>query len=154
WQASSERRAGMAEPRISALILARDEATNLPGCIASLHWVDEVVVVVDRASRDQTRSLAGQLADRVAERTFDDFASQRNTALDLATGDWVFAVDADERATSALADEIRGVTADPWGAHAGFRVPIRSVILGRRFGFSGTQHDRPLRLFRRDSGRW
>jgi glycosyltransferase involved in cell wall biosynthesis len=144
----------MADARISVLILARDEAANLPGCLQSVVWADEVVVVVDRASRDQTRAIAEQGADRVLERTFDDFAGQRNAALELASGDWVFAVDADERATPELADEIRRVTAGPVGGPAGYRVPIRSVILGRPFAFSGTQHDRPLRLFRRGAGRW
>ena len=56
--------------------------------------------------------------------------------------------------TPALAVEMRRVISDPAIRTAGFRVPIRSVILGRRFAFSGTQHDLPLRLFRRDCGRW
>jgi glycosyltransferase involved in cell wall biosynthesis len=141
--------------RLSVLILARDEAANLPGCLQSVAWADEVVVVVDAASRDQTRAIAERAADVVAVRTFDDFASQRNAALDLATGDWVFAIDADERATPELAAEIHRVTsAAGEGRPSGYRVPIRSVILGRPFGFSGTQHDRPLRLFRRGMGRW
>jgi glycosyltransferase involved in cell wall biosynthesis len=144
----------MADPRISALILARDEAANLPGCLQSVSWADEVVVVVDRASGDQTQAIAERAADVVVLRTFDDFAGQRNAALDLSTGDWVFAIDADERATPELADEIRRVISDPGRPQRGYRVPIRSVILGRPFAFSGTQHDLPLRLFRRDSGRW
>lgn len=144
----------MADVRVSALILARDEAENLPGCLRSVSWADEVVVIVDRASRDETRAIAGRGATVTAVRTFDDFAGQRNAALDLATGEWVFAIDADERATPELAAEVRAVTSDPAGAHAGYRVPIRSVILGRPFAFSGTQHDRPLRLFRRVAGHW
>lgn len=144
----------MPDLRISALILAKNEAENLPGCLASVAWADEVIVVVDRASQDQTQAIAEQTADRVEVRTFDDFASQRNAALALASGDWVFAIDADERASPELAEEIRRVTADPDRTHNGFRVPIRSVILGRSFSYSGTQHDLPLRLFRRDAGRW
>lgn len=144
----------MREPRVSALIVARDEARNLPGCLDALAWADEVVVVVDAASRDATEAIARARADRVAVREFDDFASQRNAALDLASADWVFAVDADERATPALASEVRATVGDRSSSHAGYRVPIRSVILGRRFGHSGTQDDRPLRLFRRDAGWW
>src|SRR5262249_39017353 len=53
-----------------------------------------------------------------------------------------------------LAAEVRRVIADSTAPHRGYRVPIRSEVLGRRFAYSGTQHDRPLRLFRRDSGRW
>ena len=58
----------MAEPRISALVLARDEAANLPGCLESVAWADEVVVIVDRASRDQTLAIAERVADVVAVR--------------------------------------------------------------------------------------
>jgi glycosyltransferase involved in cell wall biosynthesis len=141
-------------PRISALIVAKDEAENLPGCLESLAWADETIVVVDAASSDRTEALARRLASRVLVRTFDDFAGQRNAALALAEGDWVFAVDADERATPALAAEIRRTLADTSSAYSGYRIPIRSVVLGRSFGHSGTQHDRPLRLFRRDLGRW
>jgi len=141
-------------PRVSALIVARDEAENLPACLASLAWADETVVVVDAASRDATEAIARGSADRVLVRRFDDFAGQRNAALGLASGDWVLAVDADERAAPGLAAEVRRAASDPSSAHAGYRVPIRSVVLGKPFRYSGTQHDRPLRLFRRDRGRW
>ncbi len=144
----------MSNPRISALVLAKNEAANLADCLTALAWVDESIVVVDAASQDDTHAIAVRHADRVEVRAFDDFASQRNAALGLATKDWVFAVDADERATPELALEIRRVTSEASCQHAGFRVPIRSVILGRSFGYSGTQYDLPLRLFRRGRGHW
>ncbi len=90
---------------------------------------------------------------RVVVRPFDNFASQRNAGLAEASGDWIFAVDADERATPELAGEIGTLLASHVPC-AGYRVPIRSEVLGRPFRFSGTQHDLPLRLFRRDAGRW
>lgn len=142
------------KPRISALIVAKDEAEDLPGCLESLAWADETVVVVDAASLDRTEAIARRMAGKVAVRRFDDFARQRNAGLALATGDWVIAVDADERATPELALEIRRALADPECPHAGYRIPIRSVVLGRPFAYSGTQHDLPLRLFRRDRGHW
>ena len=110
--------------------------------------------MVDPASRDETEHIARARADLVQVRAFDDFASQRNAALALATGDWIFAVDADERSSPAQAEEVRRLIRTGESPHVGFRVPIRSEILGRPFRFSGTQLDRPLRLFRRDSGRW
>jgi glycosyltransferase involved in cell wall biosynthesis len=136
------------------LIVAKNEAHNLGACLDAVRWADERVVVVDPASRDATRAIALSAADGVIDRAFDDFASQRNTALAAACGDWVLSIDADERVTAELADEIRQVTSDPGSSQVGFRVPIRSVILGRPFAYSGTQHDVPLRLFRRDRGRW
>ncbi len=141
-------------PSVSALIVAKDEAHHLADCLSSLAWADETVVVVDAASTDGTEAVALRCASKVIVRPFDDFASQRNAALALASGDWVFAVDADERSTPALAEEVRRSIANDLGRCVGFRVPIRSVVLGRSFRFSGTQHDRPLRLFRRTSGRW
>ncbi len=144
----------MAEPRVSVLILAKNEAENLPECLATVGWANEVIVVVDRASRDGTELIAQRGADLVAIRTFDDFASQRNAALELASGDWVFAIDADERATPELATEVRRLINQVANPFVGFRVPIESVVLGRSFRFSGTQHDRPLRLFQRGQGQW
>jgi glycosyltransferase involved in cell wall biosynthesis len=144
----------MREPRVTVLVVAKNEAHNLAGCLARARWADETVVVVDPASRDDTIAVARREADIVAVRPFDDFASQRNFALGLASGDWVLSVDADERVTPALAAEIRSVIADAENPVRGYRVPIQSVILGRGFFYSGTQHDHPLRLFRRDCGRW
>ena len=144
----------MPDPRVSVLIVAKNEAHNLAECLSAVSWADERVVVVDPASRDATRAIAEFQADVVIVRAFDDFASQRNCALTAASGDWVLSIDADERVTPALADEIRRVISDPTNPYRGFRLPIQSVILGRQFAYSGTQHDLPLRLFRRDSGRW
>lgn len=144
----------MPEPRITALIVARDEEANLPGCLASVAFAHERIVVVDPSSTDDTRGVAERLADVVIVRRFDDFASQRNSGKAAATGDWILAIDADERVTPELADEIRAALADPSNPHVGFRLPIRSEILGRPFGYSGTQQDLPLRLFRRDLGEW
>jgi glycosyltransferase involved in cell wall biosynthesis len=144
----------MPEPRLSVLIVAKNEAHNLADCLTATSWAHERIVVVDSVSHDATLEVAKQKADIVVVRDFDDFASQRNFGLSLASGDWLLSVDADERVTPALATEIRRMMAEPANPYHGFRVPIRSVILGRAFGFSGTQHDQPLRLFRRDSGRW
>jgi glycosyltransferase involved in cell wall biosynthesis len=144
----------MREPTLSVLLVAKNEAHNLADCLGAARWADQRVIVVDPASRDATLEVAEREADVVTTRAFDNFASQRNAALALATGDWVLSIDADERVTPELAAEIRRVIAEPDATFRGYRVPIESVILGRRFAFSGTQHDQPLRLFRRDSGRW
>ncbi len=111
-------------------------------------------MVVDRASQDQTQAIAGAERPTVSRSARSMTSPVSATRPLAASGDWVFAIDADERASPELADEIRRVTADPDRSDNGFRVPIRSVILGRSFSYSGTQYDLPLRLFRRDAGRW
>ena len=142
----------MRRETISALVLARDEAHNLADCLQALSWCHERVVVVDPRSIDDTEAIARDLADVVVVRAFDDFAAQRNAGRSAASGRWILAVDADERATPELTAEIRQAVGT--GAFAGYRVPIRSIVLGRPFHASGTQYDMPLRLFRRDLGRW
>lgn len=138
--------------RLSAAVITLNEQHNLPGLLERLGWVDEVVVV-DGGSSDQTLALARGYGARVWQHRFDDYARQRNRALNKCRGEWVLSVDADERPTEAMREEIARRIAEPAGCVA-FRVPIRSTILGRRFRYSGTQDDRPIRLFRRDGVRW
>lgn len=144
----------MPEPLLSAVVIARDEAHELAGCLDALAWADERVVVVDAASTDATEAIARAKADRVIVRPFDTFAAQRNAGRAAAIGRWVLAVDADERVTPELAAEIRAVIESPEPGYSGYRVSIRSVLFGRPFVASGTQLDRPLRLFLRERGRW
>lgn len=143
--------AANSRPTISAAVIALNEESHLGSLLPQLGWADETVVV-DGGSRDRSVEVARCHGVHVVERAFDDFASQRNAALDAAHGDWVFFIDADERPTPRLIAELRDRIATE--RCAGYRVPIRSTIFGRRFRFSGTQDDLPLRLVRRDSGRW
>jgi glycosyltransferase involved in cell wall biosynthesis len=139
--------------RISVNLITLNEQANAAACLESLGWADEIVVV-DGGSHDRTVEIARGFTDRIAIRPFDDFASQRNRAIDLSRGDWIFSIDADERVGEPLASEIRRATSLPETEASGFWVPIRSRIFGRRFRYSGTQGERKLRLFRRHAGRW
>jgi glycosyltransferase involved in cell wall biosynthesis len=138
-------------PTLTAAISALDEAANLAELLPRLDWVDEIVLV-DGGSRDATVAIAEAHGCRVLRRAFDTFAPQRNAALDAATSDWVLWIDADDRPTPRLAAEIRRRIAH--ARHAAFRVPIRSTIFGRPLRRSGVQDDWPVRLARRDAGRW
>ena len=139
------------QPSITAAIIALNEEEKLPGLLERLDWVDEIVVV-DGGSHDATVGIARRHGCRVVSRTLDTFARQRNFAIQLATGDWVLSIDADERPTPRLIDEVRGRIADC--RQRAFRVPIRSTIFRRPLRWSGTQDDCPVRLFRRQSARW
>jgi glycosyltransferase involved in cell wall biosynthesis len=138
-------------PTITAAVITLNEERNLRRLLPALAWADQIVVV-DGGSCDATVRVARRYGCRVAQRPLDTFARQRNYALALATGDWVFSIDADERPTPQLVAEIRRRIA-PARAVA-FRVPIRSWVFGRRLRRSGTQDDCPLRLSRRDAARW
>lgn len=136
---------------IGVAIIALNEEQNLPGLLASLAWVDQIIVV-DGGSTDATVAIAESHGCHTVVRPFDQFSEQRNRALELVTADWTLFVDVDERPTPELIAEIERAVGDP--RFNGWRVPIRSQIFGRPFRYSGTQNDRPIRLVRRGRGRW
>lgn len=142
---------------LSVVIIARDEERDLPGCLDSVAGLADEVVVLDSGSTDRTRELARARGAKVFERPFDDYASHKQAAVERATGDWVLSIDADERVTPALRDEIRALLAAPpdgGAGNVGYEIPFEVHFLGRRLRFGGLGSERHLRLFRRGRGRF
>jgi glycosyltransferase involved in cell wall biosynthesis len=138
-------------PTISAVIITQDEARNIAECLDSLAFCDEIIVV-DSGSTDGTVDIARQRRARVEHRAFSGFGPQKQYALSLATGDWVLSIDADERVSPALAEEIRRSVADP--KFDSFEIPRLSSFCGREMRHSGWYPDHVLRLFRRGQARF
>src|ERR1700730_3751237 len=138
-------------PRLSAIIIAKNEARNIGACLDSLAFCDERIVV-DGDSDDGTPEIARARGARVARAAWHGFGAQKNFALSLASGDWVLSIDADERVTPALARAIE----DAIGRHGvdGYQMPRRSSFLGREMRHSGWSPDYVLRLFRRGRARF
>jgi glycosyltransferase involved in cell wall biosynthesis len=141
------------QPRLTAAIIARDEESMLGECLQSIAFADERLVLVDAATVDRTREVARTNGARVAERTFDNFGAQRDAALALATGDWVLFVDADERVSPALRDEVLGAVRQPDGRR-GFWIPRHNYLLGHVVRHAGWFPDYQLRLLERRAARF
>jgi (heptosyl)LPS beta-1,4-glucosyltransferase len=137
---------------LTTVTLALDEERNIVACLESVAWADERIVVLDPRSRDRTAELVRAQGARVVERPFTNFAEQHQAALALASHDWVFSIDADERATPALAVEIREVIQQP--SPVGWWVPRHNFIWGRRIRHTGWYPDYQLRLMRRSKARY
>lgn len=138
---------------ISAVIIAKDEEERLPDALRSVAFCDEVLVV-DGGSTDRTCELARAAGARVVVNApWPGYVAQRNHASDCARHDWVLAVDADERVTPSLRDEIRALQAAGF-AHAGYRIPRAAHYLGRFIRATDWYPDPQLRLFDRRRGRW
>jgi (heptosyl)LPS beta-1,4-glucosyltransferase len=142
-----------AQPTLSAVVLARDEADLIAGCLASVAWADERLLILDDRSVEPIAEIAGAMGVRVVRRRFESFQRQRNAALDLAHGTWVLFVDADERVPLALAAEVRARLAAP-EPHVGFWVPRRNLIAGAWVKHAGWWPDRQLRLLERTRARY
>lgn len=139
--------------KLFAIILTYNEASHIVDCIASAQFADEVVVF-DSYSTDETISLAESAGAQVFQNPFENYAQQRNAALESVAGraDWVLFVDADERVTPELAQEVRGVISRP--GYAGWRIPRLNYLFGRLTRGAGWYPDHQTRLLRVGSARY
>ncbi len=137
---------------LSVLLITKNEARNVAECLASLAFADEWIVV-DSGSTDPTVSIAKQHSAKVlVTQDWPGFGRQKNRALDLATGDWVLSIDADERVTPELAAEIR-LAIEANSADV-FAMPRRTSFCGQWIDHCGWSPDRVVRLFRRGSAKF
>lgn len=118
----------MKDPRLSALVVARNEEAQLAECLETLRFADEIVVVLDRCT-DGSRTIADRHAKTIIEGAWEVEGKRRMAGIEACTGDWILELDADERVTPALAREIRARIAD--AAPGYFLVPFDNYI-GKR----------------------
>jgi glycosyltransferase involved in cell wall biosynthesis len=134
-------------PRLSAIIITKNEAANIGACLKSIAFCDECIVV-DCGSIDGTPAIAKSMGAKVTEHAWQGFGPQKNFALSLATGEWVLSIDADERVTPELAIEIEKTIIE--GKADGYEIRRRTRFLEREMLQSRLFPDYILRLFRRD----
>jgi (heptosyl)LPS beta-1,4-glucosyltransferase len=132
--------------KLAAVVLTRNETRNIVECLSTLGWADDLVVL-DSLSTDETVELAKAAGATVFLHPFHDYASQRNAGLELVDSDWIFFVDADERATPELAQEVRDVIEHR--TEAGWWVPRKNYIFGKWIRHTGWYPDYQLRLLKR-----
>lgn len=140
---------------ISILVLTLDEEVNLPDCLATFAWAEDIVVL-DSGSTDRTVAIAQAAGARVFHRTLDDWASHQNWAVANIPfrHPWVYYTDADERMTDELREEILQIAAAPECPHVAYRVRFRNRFLGRWIRRSSMYPVWVLRLFQPNRIRW
>jgi len=138
---------------VSAVLITYNAEAHLRECLASVAWCDEIVVL-DGGSSDATAAICADFGARVSLATdWPGFGRQKNRALDLCRGDWVFSIDADEVCPAALRAQLGERLAAP-GAALAFELPRRSSFCGHWMRHGGWWPDHVTRLFRRDSARF
>jgi glycosyltransferase involved in cell wall biosynthesis len=138
--------------KITAAIITFNEEAKIEDALRSVEWADEVLVV-DSGSTDRTRELVQQKGVRLLDREWTGFSDQKQFAADSASNDWILSLDADERVSKELKDEIVRLTASG-GEKAGYTMPRLSYYMGRPIRHGGWYPDRQLRLFDRRHARW
>lgn len=135
-------------PVIAAVVIARDEEEMLPGCLRCLGFVEKVYVGVDSRTLDRTAEVAATSGAEVFPVEFTDFASAKSRGLEAVRADWVLFVDADERISRELAEEIVRRAAEAPDDVLGFRVPVTNYFHGQKMSFGGWSSEAPVRLVR------
>ena len=130
---------------VSILILTLNEEQNLPACLEAIDWCDDIVVL-DSFSSDHTVDIAGQAGARVFQRTFDNFAGQRNYAMENIEfkHEWIFHLDADEIITEPLHREIEQAILKP--DFDAYNIPSKMMFMGQWLRYSGMYPSYQVRL--------
>jgi glycosyltransferase involved in cell wall biosynthesis len=137
------------KPKISLIVVARDEEELIAQCLRSAWFCDELILI-DSFSTDRTVEIAKSAGANVFQHEFTNYVMQKQMALNRATGDWVLLLDADEQATHDLGDEILAAVSSPNPAD-GYRIRRILYHLDHYYPY-GIYPDNPVRLFRRDRG--
>ena len=133
---------------LSVIVITLNASRSIGACLASVSFADEIIVL-DSGSTDNTLELCRRYTEKVhSAATWPGFGPQKNRALEMAAGEWVLSLDADERVTDELQTEIKAALADP-GDKAAFAMPRLSSYCGRFMRHSGWRPDYVIRLFRR-----
>jgi glycosyltransferase involved in cell wall biosynthesis len=139
--------------RISAVIISYNEEEKIEACLCSLSPVADQIVVVDSFSTDTTLSICSRHADKVVQEPWAGYRDQKQLATSLAEHDWVLSLDADERLSPELADEIISWK-DSEPKVNGYFLPRRAFFLGRWIRHTTWYPDWQMRLFRKSRGSW
>ena len=132
--------------KLSVVITSKNEAINIVECIKSAQFADEVLVL-DSGSHDKTVELAIKAGAKVIQTDWPGYGPQKNRVIKLSKGDWIYSLDADERISDELAQEILGVINE--NKFYVFDVPRKSFFINRFIRYSGWWPDRTRRLFKR-----
>lgn len=140
--------------KISACIIAFNEERNIAAAIESVSWADEIIVV-DSESTDKTREISESLGAKVIIKKWQGFSKQKQFAADTAANDWIFSLDADERVSAKLKDEILQLkNQNVNNLVDGFRIPRLSFYMNCPIYYSGWYPDWQLRFYNRQKGKW
>jgi glycosyltransferase involved in cell wall biosynthesis len=159
---------------LSIVVLTHNEEKHIRDCLASVRDFADELLVLDDSSRDHTADIAREMGARVERRKLDSFPAQRNAAIELARGEWIFFIDADERATPAVGAEIRAASSIQYSVNseqsvnnnayvslatrhsplAGFWIPRRNIIFGKEIRYTGWSPDYQPRVLRKGRARF
>ena len=134
--------------KISVIIITKNEEENIRDCLNSIKWADEILIV-DSGSKDKTIEIAKGFTEKIFEKKWEGFAVQKRYALSLTSNELVLNLDADERVSEKLKEEIQGLNF----SYDGYFIPRENHFLNKKITTCGWEKDIQLRLFKKSSAK-
>jgi glycosyltransferase involved in cell wall biosynthesis len=141
------------EPKLTGLVIAKNEEQRIGACLRALAFCDEILVI-DSSSTDKTPELVRAAGARLVDRPFTSYAGAKEEGRALARGRWVLNVDADEIVTEQLARQIQEIVAHEQAPCAAYAIPFKNYFRSVWVRRAGYYPDRHVRLFLRERARW
>ncbi len=138
--------------KITGIVLTKDEEQNIKDCLESIKWLDEIIII-DSGSKDKTTAIAEKFTNSIYQTPIQNIPEKRKFALNEAniSNDWILFIDADERITEELKQEIQSLV-ETQGVN-GYYINRRNYYLGKWIKHCGINPDYSLRLFRKAKGK-
>jgi (heptosyl)LPS beta-1,4-glucosyltransferase len=137
---------------ISVVIITHNEEDILLGCLESVKWADEIIIV-DSNSNDLTIDISKKFKARIFLREFNGFSKQKNFGIDKTSSDWILTLDADERVSNDLYQEIMGIL-EKRSDKIAYSVPFKNIFLGKLMNYGGWNPEFHTRLFKNNMGKF
>jgi len=131
---------------LSIVVIVKNEESRIKACLISVKWADEIVIV-DNGSSDETLKIVKDYTDKIIKTNLSDFASLRNLGMKEANGDWVLFVDADERVTASLKEEIEVMIS--FSEYSAYAISRRNIIFGTEVKYGPFWPDWVIRLLKK-----
>src|SRR3989339_1575598 len=119
--------------KISAIIITKNEEEMIEGCLRSLSWVDEIIII-DSYSIDRTVDICKNFTKKIYQFNFKEFADQKNKGINKASGNWILVIDADERVSVSLRNEIKKTLSNK-NYYNAFEIPFCNYFLGKKMNY-------------------
>jgi len=134
---------------LSICVVTKNEEHNIESCLQSVAWADEIIVI-DSVSTDRTVELCRKYTDKVYIFPWKGCGPQKQQVYELATQDWVLMLDADERLTPELQQEIQEIL--KYSRYDAYEIPFQSYYCNKAIRFGDWMHEKHLRLVKRSKG--
>jgi glycosyltransferase involved in cell wall biosynthesis len=139
--------------QLSIIVITKNEEANIADCLESVRWADEIIVV-DSQSTDKTIEVAKKYTTKIFITEWKGYFAAKNYAIEHAINKWIFSIDADERVTPELAEEIQNLVNNQASNSNAYEVGRRAYFLGKWIRHCGWYPSYVVRLFRKGTGQY